>query len=60
MNLLLHAWMIVLVFCLALNTGIATPVFVALVSLGFFGLDQVAEILESPRKSSGSLGLGVK
>ena len=48
MKLLMYSWMLILPFVLQLQCGHATPVFMLLVSVGFFGLDQVAEILESP------------
>jgi predicted membrane chloride channel (bestrophin family) len=45
---MLYTWMAVMPFILEVDCGNATPMIIFLVSLGFFGLDEVAEILESP------------
>ena len=48
MKILLYFWMLVLPFILQLKCGSVTPAVVFLIAIGFFGLDEVAEILESP------------
>lgn len=47
-KLLSVIWVFSLPFVLVTTCGNVTPMFMALLSIGFFGLDEVAEILESP------------
>lgn len=48
MKILLYFWMIAQPFVLEIQCGAATPAVMVLIGIGFFGLDEVAEILESP------------
>jgi len=47
-KLLSVVWVFTLPLVLAPKCGSLTPVFMALISMGFFGLDEVATMLESP------------
>jgi putative membrane protein len=47
-KLLCVVWVFTLPFVLVPSCGNFTPVFMALIAIGFFGLDEVAEVLESP------------
>ena len=48
MKILLYFWMFASPFVLEVQCGSATPAVMVLIGIGFFGLDEVAEILESP------------
>lgn len=48
MKFLLYIWIFTQPFVLAEDCGPATPAVMVLIGVGFFGLDEVAEILESP------------
>lgn len=48
MKILLYFWMLAQPFVLEIQCGAATPAVMVLIGIGFFGLDEVAEILESP------------
>eukprot|EP00929_Paragymnodinium_shiwhaense_P010337 TRINITY_DN114938_c0_g1_i1.p1 TRINITY_DN114938_c0_g1~~TRINITY_DN114938_c0_g1_i1.p1 ORF type:complete len:439 (-),score=108.78 TRINITY_DN114938_c0_g1_i1:272-1588(-) len=47
-KLYLFVFVFIMPFVLAKDTGWATPFIAALAALGFYGLDEVAEIMESP------------
>jgi len=48
LDLVLNLFLLSVAFCLEPKTGRFNAFFVGLIAIGFFGLDEVAEILESP------------
>ena len=48
MKILLYFWVLCQPFVLEIQCGAATPAVMVLIGIGFFGLDEVGEILESP------------
>lgn len=48
MKILLYFWVLAQPFVLEIQCGAATPAVMVLIGIGFFGLDEVGEILESP------------